>query len=132
TDPQKVGFFSVPGRGVHRMWYREAPYAHVAAWLPGVKARGYQIVDLSDPRDPKAVGAWSVPGSNPDDPDPWVQLDPHGHYQVHGAIPHGDRAYVSCTDAGMAIVDISDLRSPKTISHINWSPPFGGYSHTSF
>jgi len=53
------------------------------------------------------------------------------HFQVHGAIPHGDRAYVSCTDAGMVILDISDLRNPKFISRINWCPPYGGYSHTS-
>jgi hypothetical protein len=131
TNPRKVGFHAVPGRGVHRMWFHEAPYAHVAAYIPGIRARGYQIVDLSDPADPRMAGAWWVPGSSPDDPDPWAKWDPEDHYQVHGAIPHGDRAYVSCTDAGMAIVDISDLANPRTVSHINWSPPYAGYSHTS-
>jgi hypothetical protein len=53
------------------------------------------------------------------------------HIQVHGAIPHGDRAYVSCTDAGTAILDISDLSSPRLISRVNWCPPYGGYAHTS-
>jgi hypothetical protein len=132
TDPQQVGFHAVGGRGVHRMWFRDAPYAHVAAWLPGVKTRGYQIVDLSDPRNPREVGSWWLPGGKESDPDPWVKLQEDDHYQVHGAIPNGDRAYVSCTDAGMAIVDISDVASPKLISHINWHPPYGGYSHTSF
>jgi len=113
------------------MWFRDAPYAHVAAWLPGVRSRGYQIVDLSDPAAPKLAGQWWLPGGRDGDPDPWVPLTDHAHYQVHGAIPHGNRAYVSCTDAGMAILDISELSAPKLISRINWSPPYGGYSHTS-
>src|SRR5439155_1317655 len=46
-------------------------------------------------------------------------------------IPHGNRAYASCVDGGMAILDISDVSTPKVISHITWCPPYGGYSHTS-
>jgi hypothetical protein len=53
------------------------------------------------------------------------------HFYVHGAIPHGDRSYVALVDAGLAILDISDITKPKTISHIDWSPPFGGYAHTT-
>jgi hypothetical protein len=125
TDPKLVGFHPVPGSGVHRTWFRDAPYAHIAANVPGAHHRGYQIVDLSDPTDPSMVGAWSLP-------EDWPVLDPaHDHFQVHGAIPYGDRAYVSCTDAGMVILDISNPHDPKFISRINWSPPYGGYSHTS-
>ena len=132
TDPKQIAFYPVCGRGVHRIWYREPPYAHIAAYLPEVKSRGSQIVDLSNPREPKVAGCWWLPGTKENDPDRWEPLDPaHDHFQVHGAIPYGDRAYVSCTDAGMAILDISNVGSPKLISRINWCPPFGGYSHTS-
>jgi hypothetical protein len=107
------------------MWFRDAPYAHVSAYVPSAPIRGYQILDLSDPSDSSMVGAWNMPQD-------WLVLDPHhNHFQVHGAIPHGDRAYVSCTDAGMVILDISNPLSPQVISRINWSPPYGGYSHTS-
>src|SRR5581483_2060456 len=132
TDPKQIGFHPVGGRGVHRMWFREAPYAHVAAWLPGARARGYQIVDLSEPAAPRVAGGWWLPGSKDGDLVPWTPLTENAHYQVHGAIPCGDRAYVSCTDAGMAILDISDMGAPKVVSRINWSPPYGGYAHTSF
>ena len=30
TDPRPVGFHQVGGRGVHRIWYSEPPYAHIA------------------------------------------------------------------------------------------------------
>jgi hypothetical protein len=134
TDPRLVAFYPVPDRGVHRIWFRDAPYAHIAAHIPGAKTRGYQILDLSRPTEPRMAGCWWLPGAKPGDPDPWIPLDPHhNHFQVHGVIPNpdGTRAYASCTDAGMAILDISDVSSPKVISRINWSPPYGGYCHTS-
>jgi len=131
TDPRKIGFHPVPRSGVHRMWYSEAPYAHVAAWTPNATQRGYQIVDLSEPTAPRTAGSWWIPGTDPEDAEKWEPLDARDHFQVHGIIPHGDRAYVSCTDAGMAILDISNVAAPRLISHINWHPPYGGYSHTS-
>ena len=56
---------------------------------------------------------------------------PGEHFHVHGAIPHGNRSYVALVDAGMAILDISDVSKPKTISRLDWSPPYGGYAHTT-
>jgi len=131
-NPQQIGFYPVGERGVHRTWYREAPYAHIAAPVEGCSSRGYHIVDLSDPAHPKRAGCWWVPGSKAGDSNPWEALDPvQNKLAVHGVIPRGDRAYASCTDGGMAILDISDMSCPKLISRINWCPPYGGYSHTS-
>jgi hypothetical protein len=135
TDPQKIAFYPVDdGRGVHRMWFRDAPYAWIAAEAPGAKGRGLQVLDLSDPANPKLAGSWSLPGQRPGDSEKWEALDPHhNHLQVHGVIPHpsGNRAYASCTDAGLAILDTSDLGNIHYVSRVNWSPPYGGYSHTS-
>src|SRR5439155_3293889 len=63
TDPRQVGFYPVGGRGVHRIWYSESPYAHLAAFAPGARVRGYQIVDLSEPAAPRMAGYWGVPGT---------------------------------------------------------------------
>lgn len=131
TDPELVGFYPVPGKGVHRMWYTEPPYAHVAAWVPEADDRAYQIVDLSNPSRPRMAGKWWIPGTGQGDADPWVPFDDHQKFHVHGVIPNGDRAYVSCVDAGMAILDISDISAPRFISRINWMPPYGGYAHTA-
>ena len=130
-DPRQVGFHPVGGKGVHRIWFRDAPYAHIAAWLPGVGARAYQIVDLSDPANPSMVGSWWIPGTGSGDVVAWEKLEPGEKYEVHGIIAQGDRAYVSCVDAGMVILDISDLSRPTVVSRIDWSPPYGGYVHTS-
>jgi hypothetical protein len=97
---------------------------------PTAQSRGSASIVGST--EPKLVGCWWPPGTKEDDPNPWEVLDPaHDKFQVHGAIPYGNRAYVSCTDAGVAILDISDLSAPKLISRINWCPPYGGYAHTA-
>jgi len=135
TDPQKIAFWPVDdGHGVHRTWFREAPYAWLAAEAPGAEGRGLQVLDLSEPANPRLAGSWWLPGQKHTDTEKWEPLDPHhNHFQVHGVIPSADgkRAYASCTDAGMAILDTSDLSNIRYISRINWSPPYGGYSHTS-
>ena len=78
------------------------------------------------------AGRWWIPGTKEGEETPpdWTPFAGE-HFHVHGAIPHGDRSYVALVDAGMAILDISDISKPKTISRLDWSPPFGGYAHTT-
>jgi len=130
TDPRPLGRYDVEGKGVHRMWCVDGRYAHVSSSWPGYHENVYLILDVSDPAHPEKVGLWHIPGTGPDDAEGW-DLAPGLHAYVHGVIPEGDRAYVSCVDGGVAIVDISDLAHPRTISRINWMPPFGGYAHTA-
>lgn len=131
TDPREIAFYPAGRRGTHRLWYEQAPYAHIASYLPGGRYRSYQILDLSDPTAPTPVGSWSVPGTFDDDTDPWPKLADHEHFGVHSVIPYGDRAYAACMDAGMAILDIRDFTRPSLLGRVDWSPPFGGYVHTT-
>ncbi|GAA0492341.1 LVIVD repeat-containing protein [Microbacterium aurantiacum] len=131
TQPRPVGFHPASGVGTHRLWFSEPPLAHISSVLPGGSVQSYEIVDLSDPMNPASVGSWSVPGTFPDDVDTWTRAEDQPQDGVHGVIPHGDRAYAACFDAGMAVLDISDPSTPQLISHISWSPPFGGFAHTT-
>ncbi len=134
TDPKQIAFYNVEGgRGVHRMWFRDMPYAHLSAQVRGAKQQGYQIVDLSDPKNPTMAGSWWVPGTFPEDPDPWEIIDHEKQHElgVHGVIPLGNRGYCSALDAGMVILDLTDLKDIKVISRVNWCPPFAGFAHTS-
>lgn len=131
-NPKEVGYLRVPGKGVHRMWFSDGKYAHVASSMTGHNERVYLIADLSDPSKPKQAGLWWIPGTREgeDIPSGWEPF-PGEHFYVHGIIPNGNRAYVAMVDAGMAIVDISDIGKPKLISRHDWSPPYGGYTHTT-
>lgn len=101
-------------------------------YATGIKERAYLIADLSDPSNPKQAGVWWIPGTKQGEeiPPDWTPF-PGEHFYVHGVIPYNGRAYAALVDAGMAIVDILDVSKPKTISRIDWSPPFGGYAHTT-
>jgi len=130
ADPRPVGRLTVEGAGVHRMWMVDGHYAHVASSWPGYSERVCLIVDVSDPANPKRAGMWHIPGTKQGEAETWPSF-PGAHAYVHGIISHGDRAYISIVDGGSVIADVSDLANPKTISRINWSPPYGGYCHTS-
>lgn len=132
TEPREIGYLRVPGKGVHRMWFTDGKYAHVASTMTGFKERVYLTADLSDPSNPRQAGLWWIPGTREGEGQPagWTPF-PGEHFYVHGIVPNGNRAYVSMVDAGMAIVDISDVSAPRTISRLDWSPPYGGYTHTA-
>ena len=42
----------------------------------------------------------------------------------------GSRGYSAWRDGGFTIHDVSDASSPRLLSHINWSPPYPGGTHT--
>lgn len=132
TDPREIGYLRVPGKGVHRMWFADGKYAHVASTMTGFKERVYLIADLSDPCHPRQAGLWSIPGTREGEEvlPGWVPF-PGEHFYVHGIIPNGNRAYVAMVDAGMAILDISAISHPRLISRLDWGPPYGGYTHTT-
>ncbi len=46
-------------------------------------------------------------------------------------IVSGNRGYAGWRDGGFTIHDVSDAANPKLLSHINWSPPFPGGTHTA-
>jgi hypothetical protein len=130
ATPREIGFFRTGGRGVHRFWFADGQYAYLPTWMDGYTGRILQIVDVSDPTSPHEVGRWWIPGT-------WAaggeQLTaPEGdEWIVHGPVVDGDRAYVGLWDAGWAILDISDKSRPRTISHLNWRPPYAGFTHTA-
>jgi hypothetical protein len=132
AEPREIGYMKIPGKGVHRMWFTDGKYAHVGAMLPGIKERAYLIADISNPSNPRQAGVWWIPGTKEGEeiPPEWTPFSGE-HFHVHGIIPDGNRAYVAMVDAGMAILDISDVSKPKTLSRIDWSPPYGGYAHTT-
>jgi len=130
AHPREVGFFRTGGKGVHRFWFADGQYAYLPTEMDGYSWRIMQIVDVSDPTSPHEVGRWWVPGTwtAGGEKPTWPDRDEVG---VHGPVVVGDRAYVGCWDGGWAIVDVSDKSRPRTVSMLNWHPPYGGQTHTA-
>ncbi len=52
-------------------------------------------------------------------------------YALHHGIVSGDTAYASWRDGGLTLLDVTDREQPRLISRRNWSPPYGGGTHTA-
>jgi len=126
-QPRPIGYFRSGGMGVHRIVWTGGDFAYVSATPGGFDDRIWVIVDMRDPAWPREAGRWWWPGmwrgggEAPGWPD-------HRRYAAHHALIDGDRAFLGYGDAGMVILDVSDVTAPREISHLTWEP--GGDTHT--
>lgn len=127
ANPRQIGFLSVEGGGIHRLWYTGGRWAYASVLLDGFTDYIFMTIDMSDPSNPKEAGRFWLPGMNAaagEEP-----ADENARGGLHHAIVHGDIAYGAWRDAGMVVMDVSDRTNPELIVHRNWSPPFGGGTH---
>ena len=126
-DPKRIGYFHSGGLGVHRIVYTGGRYAYMSAIPDGFDDRIWIVVDMADPKQPVEVGRWWWPGqwSGGGETPTW----PEGQrFAAHHALLDGTTAYLGYGDAGLVVLDISDVGSPKKIGNLQWSP--GGDTHT--
>ena len=143
-EPQQIGFMDLGGeysRGCHCLWWVDGNYAHLSTGAADFQPRDqkddqfYMIVDVSDPTSPQEAGRWWFPGTREGDADPMPARHPQfdaGHRLHNGNVypERPDRAYCAYMDSGVVILDIEDKANPKMVSHINYAPPFPGFTHT--
>ncbi|MDR5777042.1 MULTISPECIES: hypothetical protein [unclassified Caballeronia] len=126
--PREVGFMSVEGGGIHRVWYTGGRWAYASALLDGFTDYIFITIDMADPRRPVEAGRYWIPGMHAAGGETPV-WDSTRRFGLHHPIVHGDTAYCAWRDAGMVILDVADRAAPKLVAHRNWSPPFGGGTH---
>ena len=143
-EPKRIGFLDTTGpysRGCHCLWWVDGPYAHLSTGSADFQPRDqkddqfYMIVDVENPERPVEAGRWWVPGTREGDDEPMPKRHPQfdsGH-RLHNANVYPERpnrSYAAYMDSGVAILDITDISRPGLISHINYAPPFPGFTHT--
>ena len=128
STPREIAFLPIPGLGLHRIWWAGGRYAYVSAHMEGFTDHIMAAVDISEPARPRLAGHWWLPGmwqAGGETPD-WKGR----RYAAHHAIVSGNLAYGAWRDGGLTVHDISNPARAKCISHVNWSPPFAGGTHT--
>ena len=128
--PTQIGFFPINGVGAHRIWYIGGRYAYVSALIDGFTDYIFLILDLSDPTRPFEAGSYWLPGMNraAGETPTWA---PGNRFALHHGLVAGDTAYACWRDGGLTILDLADRSQPKLIAHRNWSPPYGGGTHSA-
>lgn len=143
-SPERISFFDTSGpysRGVHCLWCVDGRYAHLSTGAADFAPthpnddQFYMIVDIGDPARPEEVGRWWVPGTRQGDsvPPPMRHPEFDVGFRVHNTNVYPqkpDRAYLGYVDAGVIILDISDMSSPHMISRLDYHPPLSGFTHT--
>ena len=130
TEMKEIAFLEMPGFGINRLWWPGGRYAYVAAHFDGFIDHILCIVDLNTITKPAIVSRWWMPGMNRAAGEK-PALPAGRRMALHHMITAGDRGYAAWRDGGLSIHDISDRSNPKLLSHINWSPPFPGGTHTA-
>jgi hypothetical protein len=120
----------VDGFGLHRIWYVGGRYANVSAFLHGFSDHIFMVVDLADAAHPREAGRYWLPGrwQGGGETPTWEKSRRFG---LHHAIVANGIAYGAWRDGGMTLLDVTDSDKPALLAHPNWSPPFGGGTHTS-
>jgi hypothetical protein len=127
--PRAIGFLDVQGMGLHRIWWVGGRYAYASAMLDGFTDHILIVIDLADPTRPVEVGRWWMPGM-------WAaggetRAPGGGRVALHHAVVSGNTAYACWRDGGLTLLDVADPTAPRLIAHRNWSPPFGGGTHSA-
>ena len=127
--PREIAFMPVQGAGLHRIWYAGGRYAYASALLTGFTDYILLIIDLADPQHPIEAGRFWLPGmwaAGGEEP-----ASRPGRVGLHHAVVSDGVAYGAWRDGGLTLVDVRDPARPSLIAHRNWSPPFGGGTHSA-
>ncbi len=127
AKPKLITFQKTHGIGVHR-FDMDANYAYISTEMPGFIGNILVNYDIRNPAKPEEVSRWWIPGQHAagGEEKTW----PGRQHRLHHALRSGDRMFAGCWHGGVRVIDVSDIRKPRTIGAYNYHPPFPEPSHT--
>jgi hypothetical protein len=127
AKPRLVAFQKTGGIGVHR-FDMDARHAYISTEMAGYVGNILVIYDIADPARPQEVSRWWMPGQHiaGGETPAWVGK----RNRLHHALRSGDRLWAGCWQAGLRVIDVSDIRRPRTVGEYNYHPPYPEPSHT--
>ena len=125
--PRLITHHRTYGRGVHRFDMDER-YAYISTEMEGYVGNILVIYDIANPARPEEVSRWWMPGQHVagGEKPTWQGR----RNRLHHALRFGDELWAGCWHGGVAVIDVSDIRKPRTLGSYNYHPPFPEPSHT--
>ena len=127
TAPQLIHHQLTGGIGVHR-FDMDARYAYISTEIEGYVGNILVIYDLRNPQEPQELSRWWMSGQHiaGGEKPSWSGK----RHRLHHALRFGSEMWASCWHGGFRIIDVADLRKPKTVASYNYHPPFPEPTHT--
>src|SRR5580765_1473935 len=127
TKPKLLAFQKTGGIGVHRFDMDEN-YAYISTEMAGYVGNILVIYDIRNPAKPEEVSRWWLPGQHlaGGEKPTWQGR----RNRLHHALRFGDELWAGCWHGGVAVIDVADIRKPRTLGAYNYHPPFPEPSHT--
>ena len=127
TKPKLIAHQRTGGIGVHR-FDMDADYAYISTEMRGYVGNILVVYDIRNPARPEEVSHWWVPGQHVagGEKPSWAGK----RNRLHHALRFGDELWAGCWHAGVRVIDVADIRAPRTIGEYNYHPPFPEPSHT--
>jgi len=131
-NPKEISFTRVQGDGIHRFWVDpEESLLYAPSYIDGFSGRILLIFDISQPQRPRVICRWWYPGQNVSAGEVPFWAKENRSFRAHGPpIRIRDRIYLGYWDAGVLILDCSDIARLNLVSQRNLCPPYGGCTHT--
>ncbi|HEX9397313.1 MAG TPA: hypothetical protein VF943_11310 [Burkholderiales bacterium] len=125
--PKLITHYRTFARGVHR-FDMDANYAYISTEMEGYVGNILVVYDIRNPARPLEVSRWWMPGQHVagGETPTWRGR----RNRLHHALRFGDELWAGCWHAGLRVIDVSDIRAPRTIGEYNYHPPFPEPSHT--
>jgi hypothetical protein len=128
TRPREITYARTFGAGVHRFDMDEN-YAYLSTEMEGYVGNILVIYDIRNPEKPEEVSRWWLPGQHlaGGETPTWRGAQ----CRLHHALRVGNELWAAVWNAGFRVIDISDIRQPKTIAAHNYHPPEPEPTHTT-
>lgn len=126
-NPKLIHFQKTGGIGVHRFDVDEN-YAYISTEMAGYIGNILVIYDVRNPSKVEEVSRWWMPGQHTaaGEKPTWSGR----RNRLHHALRYGDELWAGLWHGGVGIIDVKDIKNPKTLGTYNYHPPFPEPSHT--
>lgn len=128
SEPKLIKHQNTHTWGSHRFDVDDK-YIYLSSEWEGYIGNIIVIYDISDPAHPQYVSHWGMPGQHlaGGETPTWKADDS----RIHHGLRQGDELWVGCLGGGFWVVDLSDIKTPRTLGHYNYHPPFTEPTHTA-
>lgn len=125
--PRQLAYQHTGGVGVHR-FDTDGRYAYISTEMDGYVGNILVIYDIGDPTSPVEVSRWHMEGQHVGGGE--TPLPIGNAARLHHAMRVGDEMWAAVWQAGLRVIDVSDIAAPRTIGAFNYHPPVPEPTHT--